>query len=102
MVVVAQLRKYDHVFILEEFDAHDKCRMRQFGWTDLTSRRPGSDAPISGTNNHAAEAALFADPTINATLEQVQRWDVRLYAIARAIAEAQRLRPADVQACAES
>jgi hypothetical protein len=73
--------------------------MRLFGWRDLTTRRP-DNAPVYGTNNHAAEVALFANPRVNATLEDVQRWDVRFYAIARSIATTQRLRTEDVQACA--
>eukprot|EP00747_Dinoflagellata_sp_TGD_P186923 gnl/TRDRNA2_/TRDRNA2_44304_c0_seq1.p1 gnl/TRDRNA2_/TRDRNA2_44304_c0~~gnl/TRDRNA2_/TRDRNA2_44304_c0_seq1.p1 ORF type:complete len:292 (+),score=33.17 gnl/TRDRNA2_/TRDRNA2_44304_c0_seq1:47-922(+) len=89
---VANLNRMDYVFIMEDFDRIDKCRMKKLGWVDLQSRQHNSSTPLEGSYNHELELSWMEDHAIAAKLDVIQSWDSKLYKHAQDIARMQRLR----------
>ena len=103
LLAVENLFRFKHVMIMEEFDSVDRCRFQDI-WPDLESRR-GDGSPWAGTYNAKANAHIFNtfmdDPQLVRRLSEVQRWDLRLFKVAKRLAEAQRIAYVN-QSCAIS
>lgn len=94
LLAAERLLKFDLVMILEAFDKTDRCMTATLGWTSLQTR-PRENAVCAGSNNAVKQPGFFAylldDAEVYGELKRLQHWDLKLYEVAKKMAEARRL-----------